>query len=103
MDIRKYAMLGAIALASAFSFSCPAKAEDVTISVWALDRDTQPAPNLIAEYNKLNRGINVEFRQIPFDDVVSEAMRAYSTNQAPDIIAVDNPEHAVFAARGAFL
>jgi multiple sugar transport system substrate-binding protein len=35
--------------------------------------------------------------------VVSEAMRAYSSDQAPDIIAVDNPEHALFAARGAFL
>ena len=102
MDIRKYAVLSAVALASVFSFN-PAKAEDVTISVWALDRDTQPAPNLIAEYNKLKTGIKVEFRQIQFDDVVSEAMRAYSTDQAPDIIAVDNPEHALFAARGAFL
>ncbi len=103
MDIRKYVVLGALALASCFSFNCPAMAEDVTISVWALDRDTQPAPNLIAEYNRLNTGIKVEFRQILFDDVVSEAMRAYSTDQAPDIIAVDNPEHALFAARGAFL
>ncbi|CAN7602777.1 sugar ABC transporter substrate-binding protein [Pararhizobium sp. LjRoot255] len=103
MDIRKNAVLGAVALASVFSFNCPARAEDVTISVWALDRDTQPAPNLIAEYNKLKTGIKVEFRQIQFDDVVSEAMRAYSSDQAPDIIAVDNPEHALFAARGAFL
>ncbi|MFT2215702.1 ABC transporter substrate-binding protein [Rhizobium giardinii] len=103
MDIRKYAVLGVVALASVVSFNCPATAEDVTISVWALDRDTQPAPNLIAEYNKLNTGIKVEFRQIQFDDVVSEAMRAYSTDQAPDIIAVDNPEHALFAAHGAFL
>ena len=103
MDIRKYAVLGAVALASVFSFNCPASAEDVTISVWALDRDTEPAPNLIAEYNKLKTGIKVEFRQIQFDDVVSEAMRAYSSDQAPDIIAVDNPEHALFAARGAFL
>jgi multiple sugar transport system substrate-binding protein len=64
MDLRKYAVLGAVALASVFSFNCPASAEDVTISVWALDRDTEPAPNLIAEYNKLKTGIKVEFRQI---------------------------------------
>ncbi len=95
--------MGAFALASVSVFAVSAKAEDVTISVWSLDRDIQPAPNLVADFNKLNTGIKVEYRQIQFDDVVSEAMRAYSTGQAPDIIAVDNPEHALFASRGAFL
>ena len=103
MGIRKTAMLGALALATVSIFGLSAKAEDVTISVWALDRDIQPTPNLVKDFNALNTGIKVEFRQIQFDDVVSEAMRAYSTGQAPDIIAVDNPEHALFASRGAFL
>lgn len=103
MGIRKYAMLGAFALASVSLSAFGASAEDVTIRVWSLDRDIQPAPNLIKDFNELNSGIKVEYRQIQFDDVVSEAMRAYSTGQAPDIIAVDNPEHALFASRGAFL
>ncbi|MET4690054.1 ABC-type glycerol-3-phosphate transport system substrate-binding protein [Sinorhizobium fredii] len=103
MGIRRYAMLCAIALASVSLPAFSASAEDVTISVWSLDRDIQPAPNLINDFNKLNSGIKVEYRQIQFDDVVSEAMRAYSTGQAPDIIAVDNPEHALFSSRGAFL
>lgn len=103
MGIRKYAMLAAVALASVSVSGPPASAEDVTISVWSLDRDIQPAPNLIKDFNALNTGIKVEYRQIQFDDVVSEAMRAFSTGQAPDIIAVDNPEHALFASRGAFL
>ncbi|WP_416797390.1 ABC transporter substrate-binding protein [Ciceribacter azotifigens] len=103
MGIRRYAMLAAVALASVSVSGVPASAEDVTISVWSLDRDIQPAPNLIKDFNALNTGIKVEYRQIQFDDVVSEAMRAFSTGQAPDIIAVDNPEHALFASRGAFL
>lgn len=103
MGIRRYAMLAAVALASVSVSGPPASAEDVTISVWSLDRDIQPAPNLIKDFNALNTGIKVEYRQIQFDDVVSEAMRAFSTGQAPDIIAVDNPEHALFASRGAFL
>ncbi len=103
MGIRRYAMLAAVALASVSVSGLPASAEDVTISVWSLDRDIQPAPNLIKDFNALNTGIKVEYRQIQFDDVVSEAMRAFSTGQAPDIIAVDNPEHALFASRGAFL
>lgn len=103
MSIRKYLAAGAFALASVSALAFPAVAEDVKITVWSLDRDIQPAPNLIKEFNALKNGITVEYRQIQFDDVVSEAMRAFSTGQAPDIIAVDNPEHALFSSRGAFL
>lgn len=103
MTIRKFAVLGALALAGVSLFGLSAKAEDVTISVWSLDRDIQPAPNLVKEFNAQNNGIKIEYRLIQFDDVVTEAMRAYASGQAPDIIAVDNPEHAMFASRGAFL
>ncbi|MDQ0563739.1 multiple sugar transport system substrate-binding protein [Rhizobium mesoamericanum] len=103
MGIRKFAMIGAFALAGVSLFGLAAKAEDVTLTLWSLDKVNQPAPNLIKEFNALNNGIKIEYREIQFDDVVSEAMRAYSTGQAPDIIAVDNPEHAMFASHGAFL
>ena len=103
MSIRKYFVAGALALASVSALAFPAMAEDVKITVWSLDRDIQPAPNLVKQFNDLKNGIAVEYRQIQFDDVVSEAMRAFSTGQAPDIIAVDNPEHALFSSRGAFL
>jgi multiple sugar transport system substrate-binding protein len=103
MGIRKYAVIGALALAGVSMLGLSAKAEDVKLTVWSLDRDIQPAPHLVADFNKLNNGIQIEYRQIQFDDVVSEAMRAYSTGQAPDIIAIDNPEHALFSSRGAFL
>lgn len=103
MRIRKFIIAGALALASVSAFGVSARAEDVTITVWSLDKDIQPTPNLVKEFNALNNGIKIEYREIQFDDVVSEAMRAYSTGQAPDIIAVDNPEHALFASRGAFL
>jgi len=103
MGIRKFAMIGALALAGASLFGLAAKAEDVTLTLWSLDKDIQPAPNLVKEFNALNNGIKIEYRLIQFDDVVTESMRAYATGQAPDIIAVDNPEHAMFASRGAFL
>lgn len=103
MGIRKYMMMGVVALAGVSAFGLAAKAEDTTITVWSLDKAIQPAPNLVKEFNALNNGIKVEYREIQFDDVVSEAMRAYSTGQAPDIIAVDNPDHALFSSHGAFL
>ncbi|MBY3107246.1 sugar ABC transporter substrate-binding protein [Rhizobium laguerreae] len=103
MAIRKYAILGALALAGISLTGLSARAEDVTLTLWSLDRDIQPAPNLVKEFNAQNNGIKIEYRLIQFDDVVTEAMRAYATGQAPDIIAVDNPEHALFSSRGAFL
>lgn len=103
MGIRKYSIAIALAVTCASLVSFQAKAEDVKLTLWSLDRDTQPAPNLIKAFNAQNNGVQIEYRYIQFDDVVSEAMRAYSTGKAPDIIAIDNPNHAMFASRGAFL
>lgn len=104
MSIRKSLLASAVALAtlSALAPSVLA-ADEVTITIWSLDKPEQPAWNLAREFDEKEAGIKVEYRLIQFDDVVSEAMRAFSTGQAPDIIAIDNPEHALFASRGAFL
>ncbi|MGF0540427.1 ABC transporter substrate-binding protein [Agrobacterium sp. ES01] len=104
MSIRKSLLAGVVAFASVSALAPVVMAEDeVTITVWSLDKPEQPAWNLAREFDEKEPGIKVEYRLIQFDDVVSEAMRAYSTGQAPDIIAIDNPEHALFASRGAFL
>ena len=88
MGIRKHSIAIALAMTCTSLVGFSAKAEDVTLTLWSLDRDIQPAPNLIKEFNAQNNGIKIEYRQIQFDDVVSEAMRAYSTGKAPDIIAI---------------
>lgn len=103
MTLKRYALLGALALAGASLSAAVVQAEDVTLRLWSLDKDIQPAPNLVKQFNALNNGIKIEYRLIQFDDVVTEAMRAYATGQAPDIIAIDNPDHALFASKGAFL
>ncbi|MBF2713688.1 ABC transporter substrate-binding protein [Agrobacterium vitis] len=103
MIINRRALIAVLALAAACPLTSTARADDVTLNLWSLDKDIQPAPNLVKQFNALNNGIKIEYRLLQFDDVVTEAMRAYSTGQAPDIIAVDNPEHALFASRGAFL
>ncbi|MBB4952034.1 multiple sugar transport system substrate-binding protein [Agrobacterium vitis] len=103
MALKRFALLSALALAGVSLSGVAAKAEDVTLRLWSLDKDIQPAPNLVKQFNALNNGIKIEYRLIQFDDVVIEAMRAYATGQAPDIIAIDNPDHALFASKGAFL
>ncbi|WP_404403511.1 ABC transporter substrate-binding protein [Pelagibacterium halotolerans] len=97
-------LAGSLALAGVSVLALTsASAAQTTITVWSLDDENQPALNLAREFSEMDNGITVEYRQIQFDDVVSESMRAFATGQAPDIIAVDNPEHALFASRGAFL
>lgn len=92
-----------VSLLALTAFGSAAFAEDVTITIWSLDDETQPAYTYAQEFSAMDNGITIDYREIQFDDVVSESMRAFATGQAPDIIAVDNPEHALFAARGAFL
>jgi len=103
MTARRLALLGALAMASVSAFTLPAIAEPVKLTLWSLDSDVQPAGVLTKEFNAANPDIQIEYRQIQFDDVVSEAMRAFATGQAPDIIAVDNPDFAAFSSHGAFL
>lgn len=100
--MNKRTLLGTSA-AALFTLTGHAMAEDVTVTIWSLDDENQPAYNLAQEFSDMDNGIKIEYREIQFDDVVTESMRAFATGQAPDIIAVDNPEHALFAARGAFL
>lgn len=100
----KLGLIGAVALASVSVLSLAAYAQDeVTITVWSIDGPTQPGQVLAKEFDAAEAGIKVDFKEIQFDDVVSEAMRAFATGQAPDIIMVDNPEHALFSSKGAFL
>lgn len=80
----------------------PAGAQTV-VTVWTEATDPGPAATMAAEFNALQDEIEVDVRQLAFADLVSQAMRAYATGTAPDIMAVDNPEHVLFASRGAFL
>ncbi|MCD7059851.1 sugar ABC transporter substrate-binding protein [Pelagibacterium sp. HS1C4-1] len=97
-------LAGSVALSGVSVLALAGAAEaQTTITIWSLDDENQPALNLAQEFSDMDNGITVEYREIQFDDVVSESMRAFATGQAPDIIAVDNPEHALFASRGAFL
>ena len=54
MGIAKCMMAGAFLLAGVSAGAIAAQAEDVTLTLWSLDRDIQPAPNLIKEFNARN-------------------------------------------------
>jgi multiple sugar transport system substrate-binding protein len=79
-----------------------ALAEDVTLTLWT-ESATAPEAVFAQEFSAMDNGITIEVRQIRFDDIVTETLRAVATNTNPDLIAIDNPDHAAFSSRGAFL
>ena len=99
----KRALPAAAALLSVSLLSLGAYAQPVKLSVWSIDGDNDLYKVLTSEFDEQNEDIEIEWRGLPFDDLVNESLRAFATGQAPDVISIDNPEFALFSSRGAFL
>lgn len=96
--------LGLLAGVAMGALVMPALAQ-VTLKIWSIDGLNGPgvSDTLSKEFGDANPDIKVEYRIVPFDDLVNEALRGFATGNAPDIISVDNPDFAMFSSRGAFL
>jgi multiple sugar transport system substrate-binding protein len=103
MISRRLTLLGALAMVGVSALTLPALAEPVKLTIWGLDGDNGLIPALAKEFDDKNDDVVVEFRAIAFDELVNEALKAFATNQAPDIICLDNPDFALFSSRGAML
>lgn len=90
------------ALAFSALLTSTALAQDVTLTLWT-ESATGAEATFAGEFSEMDNGITIDVREIRFDDIVTETLRAFATRSNPDIIAIDNPDHAAFAARGAFL
>lgn len=90
------------ALAFSALLTSTATAQDVTLTLWT-ESATGAEATFAGEFSEMDNGITIEIREIRFDDIVTETLRAFATRTNPDIISIDNPDHAAFAARGAFL
>lgn len=82
-----------------------AQDDPVTLHVWSVDGSNGPGieDTFSAEFDEQNPDINIEYRIVPFDELVNETLRAYSTGNAPDIVSFDNPDFPLFSSRGAML
>lgn len=98
--------LGLLAAVSfgVLSMATPAFAQ-VTLKVWSIDGNDRPgiADTWSKEFDEANEDIVIEYRYLPFDDIVNETLRAFATGNAPDIVSFDNPDFALFSSRGAML
>lgn len=80
-----------------------ANAEPVKLTMWTIEGDNDLYSTLAADFNASQDEIEIEWRGLPFDDLVNESLRAFATGKAPDIISLDNPDFALFSSRGAML
>src|SRR5690606_10370249 len=103
MQFVKFGLLASLALGVLVA-ATPAQAQ-VTLKVWSIDGNDRPgiADTFSKEFDDANDDIVVEYRYIPFDDLVNETLRAFATGNAPDIVSFDNPDFALFSSRGAML
>lgn len=91
-----------LATASAVLIASAASAQDVTLTMWT-ENVGAPEGVFAEEFSAMDNGITIDVREVRFDDLVAETLRSFATRTNPDIIAIDNPDHAAFASRGAFL
>lgn len=103
MKLHFAGLLAAVSL-GAMSLATPAFAQ-VTLKIWSIDGVDRVgiADTFSKEFDDANEDIVVEYRAVPFDDLVNETLRAFATGNAPDIVSFDNPDFALFSSRGAML
>ena len=103
MKLKHLGLLAGVAV-GAMGMAAPAMAQ-VTLKIWSIDGNDRVgiADTYSKEFDEANEDIVVEYRAIPFDDLVNETLRAFATGNAPDIVSFDNPDFALFSSRGAML
>lgn len=88
--------------AFALAMTATAAQAQVTLTLWT-EGGSAPEGVFAREFSEMDNGITIDVREIRFDDLVADTLRAFATRTNPDLIAIDNPEFAAFSSRGAFL
>ncbi|KPC50454.1 ABC transporter substrate-binding protein [Amantichitinum ursilacus] len=98
MNIRISALCATLTLALSSAASLAA-----TLSVWAVDEPDNYTEKMAREFAKLHPDIQLQVRKVGFSSLNDEAMRAVMSGNGPDVIPIDNPNTAMFAAKNALL
>ncbi len=76
---------------------------DVTIwYYWETEGHQKALNHIIEEFNGSQDAIKVEAKYVPFADFKKQLSVGASANELPDIVILDNPDHASYAAMGIF-
>ena len=89
-------MLGGIASAEEAS-------GNVTIwYYWETEGHQKALNHIIEEFNGSQDAITVEAKYVPFADFKKQLSIGASADELPDLVILDNPDHAAYAAMGIF-
>ena len=76
---------------------------DVTIwYYWETEGHQKALSHIIEEFNGSQDGITVEAKYVPFADFKKQLSIGASADELPDLVILDNPDHAAYAAMGIF-
>ena len=76
---------------------------DVTIwYYWETAGHQEALAHIIDEFNGSQDGITVEAKYVPFADFKKQLSIGASADELPDLVILDNPDHAAYAAMGIF-
>ena len=76
---------------------------DVTIwYYWETEGHQEALAHIIEEFNGSQEGITVEAKYVPFADFKKQLSIGASADELPDLVILDNPDHAAYAAMGIF-
>ena len=92
----------ALALSLALASLCTALAQPRSLEVWhvfSLEADMIYAG--LESYQQAHPDVRLEVRVLPFAELRTELVRAVATANVPDLVTIDNPELASFAAQDA--
>lgn len=83
--------------------SKPVEKTDVEIwYYWETQSHQELLNKLISDYNASQDGITVTANYIPFADFKKQLSIGVVSEELPDIVIIDNPDHAAYAAMGIF-
>lgn len=80
----------------------PAQAAE-TLKIWSFGEADNYTEIMAREFGAKHPDVTVEVRRVAFADVNDEAMRAIRSGTGPDIMPIDNPNVAFFAAKKALV
>lgn len=76
---------------------------DVTIwYYWETEGHQEALDHIIGAFNSSQDNISVEAKYVPFADFKKQLSIGASADELPDIVILDNPDHASYAAMGIF-
>jgi len=69
---------------------------------WETEKHQQTLDRVIKEFNNSQNGISVTAQYIPFADFKKVLSIGAASTELPDIVIIDSPDHAAYAAMGIF-